>query len=177
HLVHRRQNVRRRADHPSRLWRTPSAHDGERHHDEPSHASTRHVDGARERSGREDSAAAHGDRETRRTPVGAGDRRCAGAVGVPLSRALSHGARDVPGGTRPTPRRAGPQGPSMKRALLPLVLVLVSGGPANADEPAYPEYPAFEPGEAVAADKSIYSLVFVDKLEAAPNNTAVPREP
>ncbi len=64
----------------------------------------------------------------------------------------------------------------MKRALLPLFLVLVSGGPANADEPAYPEYPAFEPGEAVAADKSIYSLVFIEKLEAAPINTDVPLE-
>lgn len=64
----------------------------------------------------------------------------------------------------------------MKAALSSLVLVLAWSGPAEADEPAYPEYPAFEPGEAVAADKSIYSLVFVEKLEAAPINRDVPLE-
>lgn len=64
----------------------------------------------------------------------------------------------------------------MKRALLPFLVVLLSGRPAKADEPAYPEYPAFKPGETVAADKSVYSLVSIEKLEAAPINTDLPLE-
>lgn len=64
----------------------------------------------------------------------------------------------------------------MKRALSLLFLVLLSAGPANADEPAYPEYPAFEPGERPAADKALYSFVFVEKLEAAPLDSDVPLE-
>lgn len=63
----------------------------------------------------------------------------------------------------------------MKRALLSVLLVFFLAKAAEA-EPAYPEYPAFEPGKGMAADKSIYSLVFIEKLEAAPINTDVPLE-
>lgn len=67
----------------------------------------------------------------------------------------------------------------MKRALLPflfllLLLLLLLGRSVEADEPAYPEYPAFDPNEGIAVDKSIYSFVFIEKLEAVPLNADVP---
>ena len=64
----------------------------------------------------------------------------------------------------------------MRGAVVPGLAVLLATGSARADEPAYPAYPGFEPGEAVAADQAIYSLLFVEELEAAPLASGVPLE-
>lgn len=61
------------------------------------------------------------------------------------------------------------------RLLICIALVLCAApSAAAADEPPFPEYPAFHPSEGPAADQHIYSLVVFEFLEIAPLDDDLP---